>query len=95
MKTVRFGTFETNSSSTHSLVMCSSEEFEDFKAGKLYFDKYNDCLCTPEEIDKDEEYSYITYDEFLNMDNYETFEDSYKTKNGDSVVAFGYFGYNG
>ena len=36
MKQIRKGTFETNSSSTHSLVMCSKKEYEDFNNGKLY-----------------------------------------------------------
>lgn len=35
---IRFGVFETNSSSTHSIVMCSSEEFQAFKTGELLLD---------------------------------------------------------
>lgn len=34
--TVRYGTFETNSSSTHSLVICTAEEYEMFRSGKLF-----------------------------------------------------------
>lgn len=33
---VRQGVFETNSSSTHSITMCKTSDFEDWKAGKLY-----------------------------------------------------------
>lgn len=33
---IRKAIFETNSSSTHSLVMCSEKEYEDFNNGKVY-----------------------------------------------------------
>ena len=36
---IRRGVFETNSSSTHSLTMCSEEEFEQWKKGKVLFDE--------------------------------------------------------
>lgn len=34
-KQIRLGVFETNSSSTHSITICSEEEWEGFKDGKL------------------------------------------------------------
>ena len=34
---VRAGTFETNSSSTHSIVICSKKQFDEWKAGKCFF----------------------------------------------------------
>lgn len=37
---VRRGVFETNSSSTHSLTMCSEEEFEAWKRGEILFQEY-------------------------------------------------------
>ena len=37
---VRCGVFETNSSSTHSLVICSEEEFEAWERGELLFQEY-------------------------------------------------------
>ena len=36
---IRRNIFETNSSSTHSLTMCSEEEFEQWKNGKVLFDE--------------------------------------------------------
>jgi len=36
---IRRGVFETNSSSTHSLTMCSEEEFEKWKVGEGLFDE--------------------------------------------------------
>lgn len=37
---IRRGVFETNSSSTHSLTMCSEEEFEKWKNGEILFDRW-------------------------------------------------------
>lgn len=37
---IRRGVFETNSSSTHSLTMCSEEEFEAWKRGEVLFQEY-------------------------------------------------------
>lgn len=42
MKQIRRNVFETNSSSTHSITMCSQSQFDDWKAGKILFDKWND-----------------------------------------------------
>lgn len=39
---IRRGVFETNSSSTHSLTMCTQEQFEDWKNGKLLFNVWDD-----------------------------------------------------
>lgn len=38
---IRRGTFETNSSSTHSLTICSAEEFESWKKGEVLFDEWS------------------------------------------------------
>lgn len=39
---VRRGVFETNSSSTHSLTMCSEEEFKAWKRGEVLFQEYGE-----------------------------------------------------
>lgn len=39
---IRRGVFETNSSSTHSLTICSAEEFEAWKDGELLFDDWGE-----------------------------------------------------
>ena len=44
MYQIRQGVFETNSSSTHSLCICTKKEYEDFKDGKLSFNHYRDRL---------------------------------------------------
>ena len=40
MKTIRFGTFETNSSSEHSVSLYNADEIKDFKEGREYFDTF-------------------------------------------------------
>lgn len=35
-RTIRFGMFETNSSSTHTLVVCTKEEYDAWRKGKHY-----------------------------------------------------------
>ena len=44
MYQIRQGVFETNSSSTHSLCICTQKEYEDFKDVKLSFNHYRDRL---------------------------------------------------
>lgn len=136
MRQVRHGVFETNSSSTHSLTMCSGDEFRRWENGELLFDRWSeefveassvqtgyDMSCvknkyervrnklwkdfedlTTEEIAAFcEEYmddynlQYVTCEWYFDHYeyNYETFEERYTTKNGDQVVCFGFYGFDG
>ena len=52
MLNIRFGTFETNSSSVHSLIMCSAEEYEKLEDGELYVDSWGDEVITASEAAK-------------------------------------------
>ena len=134
---IRRGVFETNSSSTHSLTMCSKEDYDKWVRGELMYDRYDEKLvkidnkitesdkveakryyeknktkywkewhqlCEEEvnewynkymdECKKIDAYRYETYDEFF--DGYlEKFEENYTTANGDVIVAFGKYGYDG
>lgn len=91
MKIIRRETFETNSSSTHSLTICSKEEFEKWKTGELYYDEWNEVLVK----ENDDEDRYETFDKWANDDYLETYVQNYKTKNGEEIVVFGKYGYNG
>lgn len=104
---IRTGLFETNSSSVHSLVMVSENDYEKWKNGELVYDRMRDKLIpvTDEEYlewkkENEEEdidyYDYLTFDEFNDYDalSYETFSESFTTDNGDTVIAFGYYGEN-
>jgi len=93
VKQVRHGVFETNSSSTHSLTMCSAEDFKKFEDGELMWDSYNDALVKQSD-DADNE-DFQTYEQFFEDDYLESFEESYTTKSGDEIVAFGKYGRDG
>lgn len=84
---IRRGVFETNSSSTHSLTMCSEEEFEQWKKGKVLFDEnYETFVKVSELSNKDKEYAAQEYED--NKDEYskdwselsETAKERYYTK---------------
>ena len=47
-RTIRCGVFETNSSSVHSLTMCTDKEWEAWNNGELYL--YNESLITKEKL---------------------------------------------
>ena len=106
---IRFGVWESNSSSTHSLTMVSKEEYDKWKNGEFYM--YYGKLVSYSEIEKEyesEKSTYETIDEFMSdygyynyetwwdkkAEDYETFKETYKTKSGEEIIAFGYHGYN-
>lgn len=43
---IRYGVFETNSSSVHSLIMCSDNEYQKFVDNELLYDLWNEELIT-------------------------------------------------
>lgn len=109
MKTqIRFGTFETNSSSTHSLVVCTREEYNGWEKGDLLYNKETEEFVDRKtailelrrrDQNKFKDGDYILYDEgLIDFDlwgeDYETETYSYKTKNGEELVIRCYYGYN-
>ena len=98
---IRRGVFETNSSSVHSLTMCMKSDFDKWEKGEFVFDRWKDKLVPiTDEIKESIEAGdgdYLTYDQFNDWDyfEYETFEDNLTTPNGEEVVVFGYYGYDG
>lgn len=50
MKSIRIGVFETNSSSTHSLTICSKAEFKAWQSGELVFAEYEEKFYTMAEV---------------------------------------------
>ena len=83
---VRKGLFETNSSSVHTLVMCSNSDVDKWKKGEMVYDKYEGELipttdenyCKWKEMSDEEKedeyvlYDYLTYEDFF--DNWEAIE---------------------
>jgi len=128
MKVIRRSVFETNSSSTHSITMCSKEDYEKWESGEFYLNEgsgwasnsenKNKQFVTKEEaieivtnskyppdedlstFDEDELADYFREHEIYNNESYfdcdlESFEDTYTTPRGETVVAFGKYGYDG
>ena len=75
MISVRRGVFETNSSSTHSLTMCSESDYDKWKKGELLFDNWNDEFITKEEYKKIYEEEKRKYLEKYSNKTEEDFED--------------------
>ena len=65
MKTVRFGTFETNSSSEHSVSLYNEEEIKDFKEGREYYDSYGGFVSLKDWKESLKETKYNITDEQL------------------------------
>ena len=100
--TMRIGSFETNSSSTHSLVMCTQGEFDDWKGGKLLYDRDWARFIDAGEADMDDEeadWRYLSHDDVFDWRSdkieMDTFQSTYTTPGGETVVAFGWYGYDG
>ena len=79
MITMRQGTFETNSSSTHSMVICTKDEWDKWAAGELYASRDYGGFKTKDEVmeifrKKHSEY-FDAEDNFIPDDEYETLED--------------------
>lgn len=55
---IRNNIFETNSSSVHSITLCSEDEFQKWKNGEIFFDRCEEKFLTPkeaEEVKKEQE----------------------------------------
>ena len=87
MFTIRKGTFETNSSSTHSMVICSQDEYDKWDKGELLASRWKDGFKTKDELIKELVKEYPEYfDEngnFISNDEYETLEDFFYAYNDD------------
>lgn len=83
---IRRGVFETNSSSTHSLTICTEEQFEAWKRGEVLFVEWKSegekFVSAHVLTDKDKEEAASNYD--LNKDefqkNFEDLSESAKNK---------------
>ncbi len=97
---VRKGVFETNSSSTHTLVLATQDEYDLWKEGKYVADFSSgrlvplDSLTDKEKSTIDEEYSlYRTYNSYMEeVTEYEYFDDERTLPDGTVICGFGYYG---
>lgn len=94
---IRYGVFETNSSSCHSLTMCTQSDYDRWKNGELIYDYWDGKLIPIDELDDDyDEGRYYTYDRFNDYEcfDFETYERDFTTDSGETVVGFGYYGHD-
>lgn len=85
MKQIRTGVFETNSSSTHSIVFCTKEEFETWKAGKTYFNE--DCWSDSEFAGN----QFVTMDQLRDIAEKGKYHPLYNAADVDEEIILGYF----
>ncbi len=122
MRQVRAGVFETNSSSTHSITICTQDEYDKWKKGDFVWNRYSEKLmsvddmfkkidgvkygCANElkelrEVDYEKflaeikEYGYLTYEDYGERYWLECYMSEYETPEGEHIVVFGEYGYDG
>lgn len=107
---IRKNVFETNSSSVHSMTLCTGDDYKKFSNGEILYDivenklvNKND-LTNPDEVYTDwddKEYKrYMTEKEFVEyIEEYydytmDTFCEKHLLSNGEEIWAFGYYGHD-
>ena len=99
---IRQGVFETNSSSTHALAICTQEEWDKLQSGEYLVNEWgiNDIISKddPKAIN-DPDYDnwdshYVTYEELYDESEYEFFIRHFTTPSGDEMVAWGFYGHD-
>ena len=97
---IRQGVFETNSSSTHALAICTQDEWDKLQSVEYLVNEWgiNQIIDAndPKAINDRDSYSewFVTYEELYNSKNYEFFNRHFTTPSGDEMVAWGYYGYD-
>lgn len=85
---IRRGVFETNSSSVHSITMCSDSEFSKWENGEVLFWGLEDKFATKEEIIEEFKENYpdedwadeALIDETFSDDEIKTFEEFFENE---------------
>ena len=100
---IRRGTFETNSSSTHSICICTEDDFNKYVNGDLILDYWNgELIEIPENLTRrmdpdSDEYDYDAVDCYRPYDyeaELEWYDYHFTTPSGDKMVAFGWYGHD-
>lgn len=97
-RTIRRGVFETNSSSVHSMVICSDEEWRKWQLGELVYDYWSDKLIEVTDETEPNGDCYFDFGEVIECSwfkDYHTFSKEYTTESGDLIHIFGYYGCDG
>lgn len=100
MKQVRYGVFETNSSSTHSLCIISKDDYMRWEKGEIVVNtnatKNN--IKPIAEYDEDKDWNFETYEGYVDRtgnSSKEEFDAEFTASDGKVYVAFGEYGYDG
>lgn len=95
MISIRKNVFETNSSSTHSICICTEEDFNKWKNDEKLWDYYGDKLVDVNEVPKEDRdtWDFRSYD--YEDDCKEWYDVHFITPSGDKMIAFGLYGYDG
>lgn len=97
---IRQGVFETNSSSTHALAICTQEEWDKLQSGEYLVNEWDITELIskdgPKSINDPDDWNsrYVTYEELYDGSEYEFFTRHFTSPRGDDMVAWGYFGYD-
>lgn len=86
---IRKKVFETNSSSTHSLVICTEDEFNKFKSGECVWEEIRGKIMDPNDPEAKWVKRYEDWGDYL-----ETFCEYFTSPSGDKMVAFGEYGHD-
>ena len=92
---IRQNIFETNSSSTHTLVICTEDEFKKFNNDELCLDYWNDTLVPFYEYNGSSR--FLSSDEFFEdkwLGHYIEHYEEHREINGTKIVVFGCYGYD-
>jgi hypothetical protein len=97
MKQVRHGVFETNSSSTHSITICTEDLYNKFNYGHAYYDRCEGEIVdasklSEENLNPDEDgfKRYLTEEEFYSKVDGDTATKHFQDSDGTKKVAFAF-----
>lgn len=108
-QTIRINSFETNSSSTHSCIICTAEELDALNNGLMYISKYSDDIETKENLEKEwaieweknatdlEFDTWLEENDWIKFDQWgEDYEGGSNCReiNGQKIYAICYYGYD-
>lgn len=98
MLNIRHGVFETNSSSVHSLTVCTQSEMQQWKNGKMVYDMYREKLVSATVVTAEDPERYFdiqAFSDYVDRHCFEEFEEECEMSNGETIIVFGYHGYDG
>lgn len=94
MISIRRNVFETNSSSTHSICICTEEDYKKWKEGEKLWYYWSNKLVDISEVPEKERYTW-DYRSYEYEGNLEWYCEHFTTPSGDKMVVFGDYGYDG